>query len=86
MEHIKKEKDNIQETMTGTNSKYKIYKVNHSTFGGIIYPSDYNTDYRGKDNANGSVIANRIMQDKKFDRQCERNRQIFTNGFYGGTI
>ena len=70
--------------MAGINSKYKIYKVNHSTFGGIIYPSDYNTDYRGKDNINGSVIANRIMQDRKFDMQCEKSKKdVERNKYYG---
>ena len=39
------------------------YKVDHTTFGGIIYSSDFNTDYRGKDNTNGSFIAQRIISD-----------------------
>ena len=42
-------------------------------FGGIIYYSDFNTDFRGKDNINGSEIARRIMSDRKFDMQCKRN-------------
>lgn len=49
------------------------YKVDHTKFGGLIYPSDFNTDYRGKTNKNGSEIANRIVGDKKFDEQCKRN-------------
>lgn len=50
----------------------KTYKVDHFTFGGLIYPSDFNTDYRGKDNTNGSPIANRIACDKKLDQQWRK--------------
>lgn len=46
------------------------YKTDYTKFGGIIYPSDYSTDYRGKNNTNGSPIAARIMKDKNFDIQC----------------
>lgn len=35
----------------------------HRNFGGVIYKSDFNTDYRGKDNTNGSIIATRIESD-----------------------
>lgn len=49
------------------------YNVDHSTFGGIIYQSDFETDYRGKDNNNGSSIAQRIVSDLKFDEQCRKN-------------
>lgn len=59
--------------MTRTSNRYGIYDVDHSKFGGLIYPSDFNTDYRGKDNTNGSLIASRIQQDKKFDMQCRKN-------------
>lgn len=55
--------------------KTGILKADHSTYGGIIYPSDFNTDYRKKDNANGSVIAARITLDKKFDRDLIKNRE-----------
>lgn len=37
----------------------------HKNFGGVIYQSDFNTDYRGKDNANGSTIAARIESDNR---------------------
>ena len=44
------------------------YKTeNHNTFGGLIFASDFNTDYRGKDSQNGSSIASRILSDWKFD-------------------
>lgn len=52
-----------------------IYRVDHSTFGGVICSSDFNTDYRGKDNTNGSSIAHRIANDSKFDEQCKKNRE-----------
>ena len=49
------------------------YNTDPTRFGGIIYYSDFNTDFRGKDNTNGSEIARRIMSDRKFDMQCKRN-------------
>ena len=61
--------------MTGTTNRYGIYEVDRTTFGGFIYLSDYNTDNRGKNNANGSPIAHRIVNDSKFDRQCRKNRE-----------
>lgn len=53
----------------------KTYK-DPTTFGGLILPSDFNTNYRGKNNTNGSDIASRIMSDKRFDNQCRRNRNL----------
>lgn len=50
-------------------------KTDHTTFGGYIYPSDFNTDSRRKNNGNGSPVASRIMQDLTFDRQCRANRE-----------
>lgn len=44
-----------------------------SEFGGIIYPSDFNTEFRGRNNPDGSSIAKRIVNDQKFDRQCRTN-------------
>lgn len=43
------------------------YKGNHTTYGGIICFSDFNTNY-----TNGN-IADRIANDKKFDEQCRKN-------------
>lgn len=43
------------------------YNVDHSTFGGIIYPSDYDPNF-----TNGN-IASRIENDKKFDDRCRKN-------------
>lgn len=59
--------------MTHKTNRYGIYEVDHTKFGGLIYPSDFNTDCRGKDNSNGSLIAQRIERDKRFDEQCRRN-------------
>lgn len=59
--------------MTGTTNRYGIYEADHTTFGGKIYLSDFETDYRGKNNANGSTIAQRIINDSKFDKQCRKN-------------
>lgn len=51
----------------------KFNKSDHKKFGGIVYTSDFNTDYRGKDNIHGSIIADRIAQDLRFDEQCRKN-------------
>lgn len=61
--------------MIGRTNRYGIYETDHTKFGGIIYPSDYNTDNRGKNNTNGSPIAHRIANDSKFDKQCRKNRE-----------
>lgn len=56
---------------------------NPTRFGGIIYPSDYNTDNRGKDNTRGSQIASRIISDKNFDYRCKKNLEK-KNSFKSG--
>lgn len=61
--------------MTETFYRTGNYKVDHTTFGGIICLSDFDTNHRGKNNSNGSSIAKRIISDWKFDRQCKTNRQ-----------
>ena len=62
--------------MTETFYRTGTYKTNHTTFGGIIYPSDYNTDYRGRDNTRGSAIAKRIISDRNFDYRCKKNIEM----------
>lgn len=62
--------------MRGTINRYGIYKVDHTTFGGIINPSDYNTEMGRKSNIKGSAIASRIISDKNFDKQCKRNLEL----------
>lgn len=59
--------------MVGKTNRYRIYEVDHSLFGGIIYPSDFQTNYSGRNKKNGSSIAERIKADKKFDKLCENN-------------
>ena len=68
--------------MTRKTNRYGIYEVDHTKFGGLIFPSDFNTDNRGKDNYNGSQIASRIEADwrreeklwKKTKDSNERNK------------
>lgn len=48
---------------------------NRSTFGGLIYFTDFYTNC--SENANTrSPIASRILQDRKFDKQCKKNLEI----------
>lgn len=61
--------------MTGATNRYGIYEVDHTKFGGKIYLSDFETDYNGKSNTNGSTIAQRIMSDHRFDEQCRKNME-----------
>lgn len=53
-----------------TEKFYKTWKTDHTKFGGLIYPSDFNTDYRRKDNK-GSIIASRIISDARFDNNLK---------------
>lgn len=55
--------------------KTEIHKIDHTTFGGIIYQSDFYTNYRGKDNTKGSCIAQHIVEDWNFDKRCKENRE-----------
>lgn len=62
--------------MTETfNQTSRTETTDHTRFGGIIHPSDFNTGYI-KDNNYGSSIANRIISDWHFDRQCMKNIKI----------
>lgn len=61
--------------MTGKINRYGVYEVDYTTFGGIIYPSDFNTDNKGKSNSNGSPIASRIVSDAKLDKQWRNIRE-----------
>lgn len=65
--------------MTKSINKYGTYKVDHTKFGGYIYPLDFNTDYRGKCNTNGSSIANRIARDDELDKQWQKNMKYKKN-------
>ena len=59
--------------MTETFYKTGNYNTDPTKFGGVIYYSDFNTDFRGKDNTNGSEIARRIISDWVFDMECKHN-------------
>lgn len=58
-----------------TNYKTETFDKEHKYFGGKIYLSDFNTDYRGKDNTNGSTIAQRIESDMRWEQKLYINRQ-----------
>lgn len=51
------------------------YNTAHTTFGGLIYPEDFNTNYSGKYTSKGSNIARRIASDRLFDEQCKKNSE-----------
>ena len=53
------------------------YKVDHATFGGLIYQSDFNTDYSGN-STNGSSIAAKIASDWRFDESCKKKTNDIT--------
>ncbi len=59
--------------MTETIYKTGRYKPDHTKFGGIIYPSDFNTDYRGKNNTKGSPVASRIAYDLRWEQERSKN-------------
>lgn len=61
--------------MKKTFYKTETYKADHTTYGGLIYPFDFNTDYRKKENTHGSTIALRIILDNKFDQNLIKNRE-----------
>lgn len=77
--NLPKGKGELKQQMTGI-LKTTTCTVNHRTFGGIIYHSDFNTDDRSKYNKNGSTIAQRIISDKRFDNECMENRRRKQNG------
>ena len=53
------------------------YKVDHTTFGGLICQSDFNTDYSGN-STNGSSIAAKIASDWRFDESCKKKTNDIT--------
>ncbi len=61
--------------MQETYNRQRIMRTDHTKFGGVIYPSDFNTESRGKPRVNGSLIASRIAQDQRFDDACRKNGQ-----------
>lgn len=71
--------------MTQTTNRYGIYEVDHTKFGGLIFPSDFNTNYREKTNTYGSQIASRIEADQRREEKLwGKNREgIERNKNYG---
>ena len=51
---------------------YEEFIKGHTTFGGVIHESDFDTSMVGR-HRNKSYIADRIARDLVFDRQCQRN-------------
>lgn len=49
----------------------KIFDKEHKHLGGVIYSSDFNTDYRGQDRKKGesSSIAARIEADFRYEKK-----------------
>lgn len=45
------------------------FNADHTNFGGLIYQSDFNTEY-----CNGN-IASRITSDWRFDKKCKTNAE-----------
>ena len=60
--------------MTGNYNSQRFDKE-HRHFGGLIYQSDFNTDYRGKNNTNGSTIASRIESDMRWEQKLYEDYQ-----------
>lgn len=63
--------------MTKNYYKTETYDREHIHFGGLIYYSDFNTDYRGDDQKR-SAFADRIAADMKREykyMQLSRNKQ-----------
>lgn len=56
--------------MTSRIYKTETFDKEHRYSGGIIYPLDFNTNYRIKNNSNGSPVAARIAAD--LNREQER--------------
>lgn len=48
----------------------------NTTFGGVIYPSDFEPEQKKERKKTGSDIARRIISDWNFDKQCEKNIRI----------
>ena len=53
--------------MTDPLTSLENYNINHSTFGGIVYLSDFNTNHTAGN------MAERISRDLKFDESCRNH-------------
>ena len=61
--------------MANKNYFTETYDKEHIHFGGKIYTSDFNTDYRGKGNTNGSSIASRIASDMRKEKEILKKKK-----------
>lgn len=57
--------------MSKTNYRTINNKIDHSTFGGVIFPSDYDIGYSGSRN-----MASRIKAAENFDNYCKNNYRL----------
>lgn len=55
--------------MTGTYLQNRIYK-DHTTFGGIISPFDFDGHHTM------ATMAGKILSEQKFDMQCKKNAEL----------
>lgn len=62
--------------MTKNISRADDHRDCRNTFGGIIFPSDFNTGGRESNRTRGSQIAQRIISDRIFDDSCKKNMEI----------
>lgn len=53
----------------------ETFDKEHRHLGGVIYPSDFNTDYRGSNSLNGSFIASRIASDYRWEKKILAKRK-----------
>ncbi len=72
--NMKQKNTEMEDLVRMTNKFYKTetFDKNHNHFGGKIYLSDFNTDYRGKKSTNGSSIASRIASDFRREEELKR--------------
>lgn len=65
--------------MARTFIKTERFDKEHIHLGGKICLSDFNTNYRGKNNLNSSIIASRIAADFQWEKNMlsniEKNKQ-----------
>lgn len=57
----------------GSYVRYERMDFSKTTFGGYVNESEFETDYRGKDQIR-SYWAEKIASDFKFDKSCEIKR------------
>lgn len=54
----------------------ELHTGRNTTFGGVIYPSDFEPERKKERKKTGSDMARRIISDWSFDKECEKNIQI----------